>query len=209
MNVKRALAVVLGFVTLIACSDEENSSPTLRPLNGYRDGGSATPANATPAANSVPPLDAGTDSAPPFVDTYVSDLPFTEENGYGPVEKDTSNGENAAGDGVTMMIEGAMYAKGLGVHSSSHVTVDLGGQYTMFLADVGIDDEVGDNGTVVFRVVADGTEIFNSDTMTGADAAKQVSVDVTGVSTLELFVDDGGDGSNFDHSDWADARLRK
>jgi hypothetical protein len=30
---------------------------------------------------------------------------------------------------------------------------------------------------------------------------------VTGVRVLTLRVTDGGDGKNFDHADWADARV--
>jgi len=38
---------------------------------------------------------------------YVSDLPYTAvANGWGPVEKDTSNGEQAAGDGHTITLHG-------------------------------------------------------------------------------------------------------
>jgi alpha-glucosidase len=32
-------------------------------------------------------------------------------------------------------------------------------------------------------------------------------VDVTGVRMLRLLVTDGGDGRDFDHADWTDARL--
>jgi hypothetical protein len=32
-------------------------------------------------------------------------------------------------------------------------------------------------------------------------------VDVTGARMLTLRVTDGGDGKNFDHADWADARV--
>jgi hypothetical protein len=61
----------------------------------------------------------------------------------------------------------------------------------------------------VFLFFPPGTEVYNSDVVTYADAAKQVNVDVTGKNTLELFVDDGGDGNGFDHADWAGARLLK
>ena len=43
----------------------------------------------------------------------VSDLPFlSATNGWGPVERDTSNGEQAAGDGRPITINGVQYAKG-------------------------------------------------------------------------------------------------
>src|SRR5262249_24420873 len=86
--------------------------------------------------------------------TYVSDLPFAlpPVNGWGPVERDTSNGEQAPGDGRPITLNGVVYAKGLDVHAYSEVTFDLAGQYLWFLSDVGVDDEVGDRGSVVFEV---------------------------------------------------------
>src|SRR6185503_735029 len=39
------------------------------------------------------------------------------------------------------------------------------------------------------------------------EAAKSVSVDLRGVRTLVLNVTDTGDGINYDHADWADAKI--
>ena len=51
--------------------------------------------------------------------TYLSDLtPTSAANGWGPYEKDMSNGEQAAGDGGPLTIRGVVYAKGLGVHAA-------------------------------------------------------------------------------------------
>jgi hypothetical protein len=76
---------------------------------------------------------------------------------------------------------------------------------------VGLDDEVDGAalGTVVFRVVGDGVEVYDSGVMGYEDAAKQVNLDVTGKNTLELFGDDAADDVAYDHADWAGARLRK
>ena len=46
-------------------------------------------------------------------------------NGWGPAEKDKSNGEAAAGDGKPITLNGTVYAKGLGVHAVSDI------RYTM------------------------------------------------------------------------------
>ena len=144
------------------------------------------------------------------VTTQVSDLAFVEVvNGFGPAEKDMSNGEDGAADGVPLKLDGVTYAKGIGVHAASEITVPLGGQYKTFFADVGVDDEVGDNGTVVFQVLADGVPLFDSGMMTGAGPTKQVMVDVTGKTELKLVVTDAADGNGYDHADWANARLSK
>ena len=43
--------------------------------------------------------------------------------------------------------------------------------------------------------------------MKGKQAAKSLSVDVTGKRELWLFVDNGGDDRHQDHIDWAGAQL--
>ncbi|MEN3308257.1 MAG: hypothetical protein V7603_4459 [Micromonosporaceae bacterium] len=146
--------------------------------------------------------------SPPTQDSYVSDLPFlTAANGWGPVERDQSNGENAAGDGHPITIGGVAYAKGLGVHPSGDAGFYLAGRCTTFSAVVGVDDEVGDSGSVRFHVLVDGAEVWSSAVLTGAGAGVPVSVPVSGGQQVDLVVDDGGDGNGLDHADWADARV--
>jgi alpha-glucosidase len=145
--------------------------------------------------------------SPPGVD-YVSNLPFTtESNGWGPVERDRSNGERDPADSGPLSIRGTEYDKGLGVHAASEVVVELDGGYKRFTAAVGVDDEVGGKGSVSFEVLADGRSLAVTDVLDGADEARRIDVDVTGVQRLTLRVTDGGDGVDSDHADWADARL--
>lgn len=140
-------------------------------------------------------------------DAYVSDLTLVKAvNGWGPVEKDLSNGEAAAGDGRTLTIAGTSYDKGLGVHANSQVRVYLGGGCTRFTAVAGVDDEVGDGGSVSFRVVADGRTLAATPVVSGSDGGTNLDVDVTGARWLDLLVDGGGDVSS-DHADWANAQL--
>ena len=94
---------------------------------------------------------------------FLSDLAFTSAtNGWGPVEKDSSNGESAAGDGHTISIRGVTYAKGLGVHPNSDIVYTLNKAYTNFSSDVGVDDETGGRGSVTFQVWTDGTKVYDS-----------------------------------------------
>ena len=139
---------------------------------------------------------------------YVSDLAWTSmTNGWGPAERDMSNGENLAGDGHTLTLNGQTYPKGVGAHASSDVQLPLGGVCSAFQANVGVDDEVGSSGSVVFQVWADGTKLFDSGLMTGTSATQAVQVGITGRTQLDLVVTDGGDGNGSDHADWAAARL--
>lgn len=111
-------------------------------------------------------------------------------------------------DGRPITIGGQVYEKGLGVHAESIVEVYLGGNCDRFTADVGVDDEVGNNGSVVFEVYADGERRFASPTLRGPDAPMPVSVDVAGARMLRLRVHDAGNGNGFDHADWAAAALQ-
>lgn len=139
---------------------------------------------------------------------YLSDLAYNViSNGWGPVEKDKSNGEWNAGDGRTITLNGITYTKGLGVHAYSEIKYPISGICSNFSAKVGVDDEVGSNGSVVFQVWADGTKLYDSGTMTGTTATKTVNVSLTGKNELSLIVTDAGDNNFFDHADWANAKL--
>jgi hypothetical protein len=145
---------------------------------------------------------------PPSGDTLVSDLtPVSFTNGWGPIERNKSNGEVASGDGKTITLNGTTYAKGLGVHANSSVVYNLNGNYAQFLSDIGVDDEVGNSGSVNFQVYLDNVLAYDSGKMTGVSATKSIALDVTGKNQLRLVVTDAGDGMNFDHADWANARL--
>ncbi|QIK76090.1 alpha/beta fold hydrolase [Nocardioides piscis] len=145
----------------------------------------------------------------PATSVFASDWPFlgTPANGWGPVERDTANGEQAAGDGPRLKLNGVSYDKGLGVHAGSFVSYHLGGQCSSFTARVGVDDSKGALGSVRFRVFADGVEVADTGKMFNSTATKTISATTAGAQRLDLLVDNGGDGSNNDHGDWADARL--
>ncbi|WP_406099208.1 NPCBM/NEW2 domain-containing protein [Streptomyces sp. NBC_01013] len=146
--------------------------------------------------------------APPAGGGYLSDLPqLTASNGYGPVEKDTSNGESAAGDGHPLTIGGEVYAKGLGVHAASAVEYYAGGACSTVTARVGLDDEKGAKGSVAFEIWSDGTKAASTGVLTNAMPAQSVSADVSGAQVVRLVVTDGGDGVDSDHGDWADLRI--
>lgn len=139
---------------------------------------------------------------------YLSDLPFiVVKNGLGPVERDRSNGGELEGDGNPLTLNGVVYEKGLGVHSSSEIEIDLSGFYQRFEASVGIDDEVGDSGSVRFLVHGDGRLIGgNNGEKYGSSLTNDLSVNVSGYNTLSLFVTPGRDTNN-DHANWANAKL--
>ncbi|MFM8304696.1 MAG: NPCBM/NEW2 domain-containing protein [Actinomycetota bacterium] len=141
--------------------------------------------------------------------TFVSDLnPTRATNGYGPVERDTSNGGQAAGDGRTITLDGVRYAKGLGVHAASSVVYSVPAGANRFVADVGVDDECASRGSVVFMVLVDGVTKYTSPRLVASSATATVKVPVTGGQRITLEVTDAGDGNGCDHADWAGARFQ-
>ncbi|MFC4452481.1 NPCBM/NEW2 domain-containing protein [Deinococcus sonorensis] len=131
----------------------------------------------------------------------------TASNGWGPIEKNRSVGGNKSGDGKSLKLNGRTYTSGFGTHANSSMTFNIGGKCATFTSDIGLDDEVGSLGSVVFQVWADGTKLYDSGRMTGSSATKAVNVNVAGKKSLKLVVTNAGDSNNFDHADWANAML--
>ncbi|MFK0230180.1 endo-alpha-N-acetylgalactosaminidase family protein [Streptomyces sp. NPDC090303] len=166
----------------------------------YGVGGGERKLTAATSVRTLPP--------PPTADSWVSDLDWTSaENGWGPVERDLSNGETGTGDGSPLRIGGVTHAKGLGTHAPASVRYYLGGRCASLTAEVGVDDVQTSRGSVRFTVLADGAEKVKSPVLKAADPAWSLTADVTGADYVDLVVDDGGDGNGNDHADWGSARL--
>ncbi len=141
---------------------------------------------------------------------YLSDLEpvryqFTEYlQDRWPLRKD----RNVAGG--PLRLRSREYAKGLGMHSKSEVTYDLGDGYWRFQAVVGVDDDADGQGSVTAAVLLDGKRVFSSGPLTGKSLPERVKpIDVTGARRLTLIVDYGQSGDIRDHIDWCDAVLIK
>ncbi|HEY1787403.1 MAG TPA: NPCBM/NEW2 domain-containing protein [Verrucomicrobiae bacterium] len=145
----------------------------------------------------------GTPISPPAPGTnYLSDQePIYAYTGWGAIAPDKSIG------GTNITLGGISYPHGIGVNSFSGIEYNLGGVCSRFQATIGIDDEEGTKGTVIFEVFADGERIFKSGVIAGGSPAQNIDLDVTGVRRLTLGVDDADDGNSYDHADWANALV--
>ncbi|MEU8785968.1 NPCBM/NEW2 domain-containing protein [Streptomyces sp. NPDC048637] len=114
---------------------------------------------------------------------------------------------NSSIDGHPLTIQGAGYPQGLGAHADSQLLYDLGGSCSALTVDVGLDDEVGANGSVVFQIYRDTTLVADSGLMTVDQPAKRLTADLSGGSQLRLVVTDGGNGNDSDHADWGGPQL--
>ena len=150
------LAVPDGW-NVMATSRKSSAARSARTRGSPRPGRSQLPADAKPGSYDLSTtatygrtarsaehgqVDVLNASAPPSGTSYLSDIPWLRaDNGYGPVEKDTSNGEKAAGDGHPITIDGSVYKKGLGTNAPSAIEYYTAEKCTSLSTDVGVDDE--------------------------------------------------------------------
>ena len=134
-----------------------------------------------------------------------------EVNGWGPVEKDQSNGESLANDGTKLQIGEVTFNKGLGVSTRSNIVYRPDAKCIDLSIDVGVDHyyatktnpEKKGRGNVSFEIWGDGNLLAESGVMKPTDKSKLLKADLKNVSTLRLVAKPGGDFANFDYGDWA------
>ncbi len=135
---------------------------------------------------------------------WLSSLDLVQATqGFGKPQQDKSI------DGHVLTLSGQTYAHGFGTHSPGLLVLDLKGGSKRFTATVGIDDEVpAGKGSAEFEVLDAAHKIlWRSGLLHRGDAPKQVDLDLTGLQQIALRVTTGGDGFEFDHADWADAKF--
>ena len=67
-------------------------------------------------------------------------------------------------------------------HAPSEIVVAVDEGCSLLLADVGLDEEVGDRGSVVFEVWGDGERLAGSGIVRGSHAAVRIAADLEGVA---------------------------
>ncbi|MBM3499532.1 MAG: hypothetical protein FJX74_12770, partial [Armatimonadetes bacterium] len=108
---------------------------------------------------------------------------------------------------IPLRVQDREYAKGLGHHANGEIVLLLEGRYATFEAEVGVQWEQGTTGSVIFQVLVDGEQCFDSGIVREADTPRPLSVSVAGAQVLTLRVTDAGDGITCDCADWLNARL--
>lgn len=123
--------------------------------------------------------------------TYLSDLE--------PIEKDESSTEDLIFPfrkdrnlyGGPLRLKNVTYSRGLAIHSRTMLTYDLGGDYQLFRAILGVDNVVRyENGVAVkvnVVIEADGRELFRGE-VTSKDEPKPLALDVKNVRKLRITV---------------------
>ena len=139
---------------------------------------------------------------------YLDELApaFAHTQGWGNLGVNTA----AYATGMTPMalrIADKEYERGVGHHAPGEIVLPLNGNYLSFTAEVGVQWQAGNLGSVVFEVWVDGEKRFERGVMTDSDAAIPVEVDLRDAQELRLVASDAGDGISCDMANWADALL--
>ncbi|OMD25858.1 hypothetical protein BJP48_04635 [Paenibacillus odorifer] len=140
---------------------------------------------------------------------YLSDVDWqSAKTDYNVVRKDKASSNNP----IKLLVNGEVkeFAKGLGTHASSEIVYNLAGaNYEYFETYVGVDRNIAEqsNSSVIFKIFADGAEVYNSGLMKFGTEAKLARIPVKGVSELKLVLDNAGNGNASDHGDFADAKF--
>jgi len=132
-------------------------------------------------------------------------LPGTTSSDSFPWQRDRSTLQKRP----PLKLNGKIYRKGIGVHSHSELTFDIGGNFKRFKALVGIDDDVPKPGNVTVEIYGDEKVLLKKTTVKTGDKPLPVDVDITGVAKLRIVVDFGAGGYHNDHCDIANAILVK
>lgn len=140
---------------------------------------------------------------------YLSDMTPSAKSDRGECVKDKARSGNPLtgrdGEGKVVTFE-----KGIGSHAITGLTydiTDLGVE--KFQAFCSISTYNGNTtNRVAFQVFIDGVSVYDSGNMTQMSSYGVIDVAVPeNAKTIRLLAKDGGDGINFDHANWCDAKI--
>jgi hypothetical protein len=110
--------------------------------------------------------------------------------------------------GGPIALNGLTYQQGIGGFAGTQVSIVLNGRYAKFTATIGVDSLIGAQGSVTFRIQADGRTIYRSSLMTATSPAKSISINVKRVKKLKLIINPGSQTTSYqDDADWGLAAL--
>lgn len=146
--------------------------------------------------------------------TYLSDLPTI---GFKHVPLLDWQQEYASDRCMThsaLRCGGQMFVKGIGMPATSRLAYDIPDGARRFEAEIGVDDDANNAGSVIFRVFLESPgqswkPVFESKTLRGGDGPQSVRVELGEARRLALVVDMADHGDQRDYADWLNARFVK
>jgi len=137
---------------------------------------------------------------------YLSDMSITSRNHSGLVHTDRTMRMDRNVANQPMRLNGHVHAKGIGMQAGGEIVYDLDEAYESLAATIGIDDQAGDAGSVVFRVLVDGEEVLKK-RLNSRDEPIDIVAPLAGARRVTLIAEDAGDTDVADWADWASIRL--
>lgn len=135
----------------------------------------------------------------------VSDLEFSAASvGWGKPLRDQVLVEG--GNSCFLRVGGRFFERGLYAHAPSSYVVAVGRKWKRLVTEYGLQE--GHEGSVVFVVRGDGRELFRSPRIAQHDLHR-LELDIADVTSLELAVEDAGDGVGNDWGVWLDPTLER
>jgi hypothetical protein len=107
-----------------------------------------------------------------------------------------------------MRLDEKAYKRGVSLTSRTKLVYRLPAQSKRFRALAGIDDGVGNLGSVQLVIQGDDRQLY-SGKLTGSDPPVELDLDLAGVRRLTIFVDFGDDLDVADHLNLCEARIVK
>ncbi len=203
MNAAAARALVAaGAVLLAGCAQPEAAAPSPALATPAPESAAPTPAAPDPAARQPEPTPLPPEATSPDGELWLDAL----EVGLARQDWGTPRARRTVDD-RPLTLGGVVHERGFGTHSGGELLIRAGKGVSRVRALVGVDDEVGDHGSVSFEVWADGQLVVRTPVLHGGDPPQPLDVVVEGAREIWLVTADGGDGIDYDHADWAEARL--
>ena len=141
----------------------------------------------------------------------VSDYDYLSDSQWKSVQ--TQWGTPSTNTNIQGKVNGTVntFNKGISIHANGKVTYDLSGKdYDNFEALVGVNyGSIGqnNNSSITFKVIGDGKTLATTNVIKYADDMVSINVPIKGVKTLEIEVNDGGNGNTADHGLIANPKL--
>ncbi len=110
--------------------------------------------------------------------------------------------------GRPLVLGDKTFDKGLGVHARSRLSFAAESKWDTLAATIGLDAAAGGQGDCVFRVLADGQQVFER-RMKGSDPPHELSLPIAGREQVTLVVEPGEGLDLADLADWCDVRFIK
>ena len=142
------------------------------------------------------------------IETALTDLEWISAvSGWKTVNKDLAVNKT---NKIQLKVDGEVqtFDRGIGAATNAEIVYDLNGEYSHFTTYVGTDKNYDDNrGSIIFKIYADGEEVYTSNLIKHDSDAEFVSLNVEGVHELKLVADDSGNGGLGDFASWGNPRL--